>query len=126
MAVHNSLRGAQSRNFGKNNDATEGLQRVKMPKMCLDWRVLVGLAVVGVELYVVAPGTVVAALPILSLVACPLSMLLIIKAMRVGPGEGGGSRATDDGSTREEQLARMRGQQRILCDRIDALERDEA
>ncbi len=75
--------------------------------MCLDWRVLVGLAAVGVGIYVVAPGTVVAALPILSLAACPLSMLLM-KVIRESPGEDGGSRATDDGPTREEQLARMR------------------
>ena len=99
---------------------------MKMPKMRLDWRVLVGLAAVGVGIYVIAPGTVVAAFPILSLAACPLSMLLMMKAMRESPGEDGGSRATDDGSTREEQLARMRAQQEIISDRIGALERDEA
>ena len=97
-----------------------------MQNICLDWRVLVGLAAVGVGIYMVAPGTVVTALPILSLAACPLSMLLMMKAVRESPGEDGGSRATGDGLTREEQLARMRGQQRILCDRIDALEREEA
>ena len=97
-----------------------------MPKMCLDWRVLVGLAAVGVGIYVIASGTVGAALPVLSLVACLLSMLLMMKAMLESPGEGGGSRATDDGLTREKQLVRMRAQQEILPDRIDALERDEA
>lgn len=105
-------------NCRKNNDATEGLQRVKMLKVCLDWRVLVGLVALGVGIYVVAPGAVVAALPILSLAACPLSMLLMMKAMRESPGEAGESRATDDGLTREEQLARMRAQQEILSNRI--------
>ena len=99
---------------------------MKMLRMCLDWRVLVGLAAVGVGIYAVAPGTVVAALPILSLAACPLSMLLMMKAMRESPGEDGGSRATDDGLTREEQLVRMRAQQETLSNRIGALERDEA
>ena len=97
-----------------------------MLKICLDWRVLVSLAAVGVGIYVVAPGAVVAALPILSLAACPLSMLLMMKAMRESPGEDGELRATDDNLTREEQLARMRSQQEILSNRIGALERDEA
>lgn len=97
-----------------------------MLKMCLDWRVLVGLAAVGVGIYIVAPGTVVPALPILSLAACPLSMLLMMKAMRESPGEDGRSRATDDGLTREEQLARMRAHKETLSDRIGALEQDEA
>ncbi len=97
-----------------------------MPKMRLDWRVLVGLAAVGVGIYVIAPGTVVAAFPILSLAACPLSMLLMMKAMRESPGEHGGSRVPDDGLTREEQLARMRARQKILSNRIGAPERGEA
>ena len=99
---------------------------MKMLRMCLDWRVLVGLAAVGVGTYAVAPGAVVAALPILSLAACPLSMLLMMKAMRESSGEDGELRATDDNLTREEQLARMRSQQEILSNRIGTLERDEA
>ncbi len=97
-----------------------------MLRMCLDWRVLVGLAAVEVGIYAVAPSAVVAALPILALAACPLSMLLMMKAMRESPGEDGESRATDDNLTREEQLAWMRAQQEILSNRIGALERDEA
>lgn len=83
------------------------------------------MAVVGVGIYVVAPGMVVAALPILSLVACTLSMLMT-KALLESPGEDGGSRVTDDDPTCEQRLVRMRAQQEILSDRIDALEWDEA
>ena len=97
-----------------------------MLRMCLDWRVLVGLAAVGTGIYTFAPGAVVTALPILSLAACPLSMLLMMKGMRESPGEDEGSRATDGGPTREEQLTRMQAQQKSLSDRIGMLVRDEA
>lgn len=50
-------------------------------RACLNWRVLAGLAASGIAIYVVAPGVIVAAIPLLLLAACPLSMLLMMKAM---------------------------------------------
>ncbi len=103
---------------------------MNMLKHCLNWKVLVGLGVVGLGIYAVAPEMVVAALPILLLAACPLSMLFMMKAMH---GSQGGSRddhaahqAGADTSTREEDLARLRARQVALNDQIDALERDES
>lgn len=87
MAVQSSLlRGRKAGASGKTTTPRKDYNG-KLPKMCLDWRVLVGLAVVGVGIYVVAPGTVVAALPILSLAACPLSMLLMMTQVRMGDHE---------------------------------------
>ena len=60
-----------------------------MRGICLDKRVLGGLAIVGVGLLVVAPNLLVTALPLLLLAACPLSMLFMAKGMI-----GGGQRAT--------------------------------
>lgn len=48
---------------------------------CYDWRVLIGLIALGVGIFIVAPGTIAAALPLLLLAACPLSMLLMMRAM---------------------------------------------
>jgi hypothetical protein len=55
---------------------------MKMLKMCLNPKVLVGLGSVGVGIYLVAPDLVLAALPILLLAACPLSMLLMMWGMQ--------------------------------------------
>jgi Protein of unknown function (DUF2933) len=98
-----------------------------MLKMCLNPKVLAGLAAVGVGIYLVAPDLVLAALPILLLAACPLSMLLMMWAMRGGPSEDQqASQEADAGLTREEHLTRLRWQQAALADRIDELEQDES
>ncbi|MGH2607621.1 MAG: DUF2933 domain-containing protein [Tepidiformaceae bacterium] len=52
--------------------------------MCLNWKVLVGLAAVGVAVFVFAPGWGLAILPLLILAACPLSMLVMAFMMRGG------------------------------------------
>ena len=58
-----------------------------MLRMCLDKRVLGGLALVAVGVLVVAPNLFIAALPLLLLAICPLSMLFMGRAMM-----GGGQR----------------------------------
>jgi len=50
--------------------------------MCFDWRVLTGLAAVGVGIWLVAPQLIAPALPILVILICPLSMLLMMRMMR--------------------------------------------
>ncbi|AFZ69723.1 DUF2933 domain-containing protein [Deinococcus peraridilitoris] len=51
-------------------------------KKCLNWKVMVGLAVVAAGLFVlVSPAVAVAALPFLVAAICPLSMLLMMKGM---------------------------------------------
>ncbi len=53
-----------------------------MGRICLNWRVLAGLAAVGVGIWVIAPQLIWKSLPILLLAACPLSMLLMMRGMR--------------------------------------------
>lgn len=48
---------------------------------CFNWKVLTGLTTAGLLLFVLAPGVAAAALPLLVLAACPLSMLLMMRAM---------------------------------------------
>lgn len=55
---------------------------MKMFGMCLNWKVIAGLAVIAVGLFVFAsPAAAVAALPILLVAICPLSMLFMMKSM---------------------------------------------
>ncbi len=99
---------------------------MQMLKMCLNWKVIAGLAAVGVGIYFVAPDLVVAALPILVLAICPLSMLVMMWAMRGGHSEDRqASREADAGLTREERLTRLRWQQAALAERINELQQDE-
>ncbi len=99
---------------------------MKMLKMCLNWKVLAGLAAVGVGVYLVAPDLMLAALPILLLAACPLSMLLMMWGMQhtQGPGQQTPQEA-DVGLTREERIARLRAQRAALADQIGELQREE-
>jgi hypothetical protein len=100
---------------------------MQMLKMCLNWKVLAALAAVGVGIYLVAPDMVLAALPILLLAACPLSMLLMMWSMQHTQGQGHQTpHEPDVGLTREEQVAQLRTQQAALADQIAALEQEKA
>src|SRR5713226_7599507 len=57
--------------------------------MCFDWRVLTGLAAVGVGIWLVAPQLIAPALPILVVLICPLSMLLMARMMATSSAQSG-------------------------------------
>ncbi len=99
---------------------------MQMLKHCLNWKVIAGLAAVGVGVYFVAPELAAAALPILVLAICPLSMVLMMWSMQGGRGgEGRASQEAETGPTREEHLGRLRAQQADLAARIGELEQEE-
>ena len=52
--------------------------------ICLNWKVVAGLTVVGLSIWVVAPNLIWAALPALVVLACPLSMLFMMRGMGSG------------------------------------------
>lgn len=54
--------------------------------MCFNRKVIAGLVVAAVGIYLFAPNLLASALPLLLLAACPLSMLLMGKAMMGGHG----------------------------------------
>lgn len=58
---------------------------MKIFGMCLNRNVLIGLAVVGLGVWWLAPSAVAAVLPFLFLAACPLSMLIMMKVMMRTP-----------------------------------------
>ncbi len=97
-------------------------------QMCLNWKVLAGLAVAGVIVWLVAPRLVLAALPVLLVLACPLSMLFMMRGMR-----GRGSQTPVTEQTHEEQLTELRSrlssvqaEQEAIASRIAELESPEA
>ena len=81
--------------------------------MCLNWKVVAGLAVVALIVGIVAPRLLLGVIPLLILAACPLSMLFMMGGMKgnrenrsaapVSPSQTGGP-------TREEQIARLQAQ----------------
>lgn len=50
--------------------------------MCFDWRVLLGLGAVGIGVWTFAPQAIGAALPLLLVAVCPVSMLVMAWMMR--------------------------------------------
>jgi len=76
-------------------------------QMCLNWKVLVVLAVVGLAVWVVAPQLVLAALPLLLVIACPLSMLVMMGRMQ-GSQSAQASQPPAAGRPRDEKVAEQR------------------
>ena len=76
--------------------------------MCFDRRVLVSLGVLAVAIWLLAPQFLLAALPVLVLLACPLSMLLMAWMMR------GEMRGTHGATTGADRLAALEREQTRL------------
>ncbi len=103
--------------------------------LCLNWKVVAALGVVGLAIWVVAPGLIWAAVPVLLLAACPLSMLLMMRGMQ------GTQRAAQRPQTsqsiaaplpRQEHLSDLRGrlaslqaEEVVLAREITAVERGQ-
>lgn len=105
----------------------EDPEKMKMLKICLNPKVLAGLVVAGVGIYLIAPNLIAAALPILLLAVCPLSMLLMMWGMQHTQGQGQQTTHEPDvGLSREERMAQLRTQQAALAEQIGELEREEA
>ena len=109
---------------------------MNMFKMCLNWKVIGALAAVAAAVYFVAPAALAAALPLLVLAICPLSMILMMKMMN---GDGGGQNRgeatgqpvaapVDHAATAEEldaDLRRLRNRETAIAEQLEALRRDD-
>lgn len=71
---------------------------------CFNWKVIGALAAIGIGLYGLAPGAAAAAVPLLILAACPLSMLLMMRAM------GSMGSCKTNGATNADEVARLRAE----------------
>lgn len=106
---------------------------MKLGGMCMNWKVVAGLAVVGLGVWAVAPNLIGAALPFLILAICPLSMVFMMRGMG---GTGGRSRAvparaeqpartgepSQIAETRDEQLAQLKVRHEEIAREIAQLE----
>lgn len=113
--------------------------KVHLFGMCFDWRIVAGLAAVGVGIAFLAPKLALGALPLLLLAACPLSMLLMMVTMNgMDQRSATSTRRQLKGTTassvlsRSEQLAQLREQlqnlqqqQEVIARQINALEQNE-
>ena len=82
--------------------------------MCFNWKVLAFLGIVGAAVLVIAPGAALAVLPLLLLTACPLSMVVMMLAMR-GMHGGKDNEGTVRGQSQPElqkRLAQLAEEQR--------------
>ena len=70
---------------------------------CLDRRVLIGLAGVGLAVLVVRPHWLGAVAPLLLVLACPLSMLFMMR-------RGASTRAASTGSEADHELEGLRSE----------------
>ena len=101
--------------------------------MCLNWKVAAALAVVAGGIYLLVPSAFAAALPLLIVALCPLSMLLM---MRMMSGDGRTSCGADDAGVAptnadsraelEHELARLRVDQAAIEDRLGAIRSSDA
>ncbi len=81
--------------------------------MCINKKVVIGLVAAGVVLYLVAPGAIGAAAPLLILAICPLSMIVMMRAMSGGRAKSA-SPERDESSEVDElraEVERLRLQQ---------------
>lgn len=83
--------------------------------MCLNWKVIAGLAGVALLVLVVAPQFLGVALPILIVAACPLSMLFMMRGMSGNgnqtvsqPAQMQGDQVSAADLTRDEHLAELK------------------
>ena len=93
-------------------------------KMCINWRIVGALSLVALAVFAVAPNLLGAALPLLVLAACPLSMLLMMRAMQGGGRCESRSDATA-GDSRSESADGSAGSARLRAE-IDQLRTERA
>jgi len=82
-------------------------------KCCFDKRVWIGLGVLAVALLLVDPHVGWVALPVLAGLACPVSMLFMMRGMRAGS-KGSGAAPAPAASDRAAEIASLRQEIRQL------------
>ena len=83
---------------------------MKLGRLCLNWKVLLALGVVGFGIWIIAPGLLLKVLPLLLVAICPLSMLGMAWGMKRGM-EGSPKPAQVDS---RERLADLEAKQAAL------------
>lgn len=88
--------------------------------MCLNKKVVAGLAIAGLGIYLFAPNVFGAALPLLILAACPLSMIVMMRMMSGSDDRScatGKGHADDELSHLRTEVERLRAEQGVAPER---------
>ncbi len=101
---------------------------MKIGSMCINWKVVAGFVVIGLGIWAIAPNLVGAAVPLLLLAVCPLSMFFMMRGMgsmgsskhMTAQGQTGPSPALD--GSRTEQLALLKARSNVIAREIAQLE----
>ena len=72
---------------------------------CLNWKVIAAVGAIGIGVYALAPGVAAGAVPLLVLAVCPLSMLLMMRAMG-----SMGSRTSERETVDRDEMTRLRAE----------------
>lgn len=96
-------------------------------KMCFNWKVAAGLTAAGVAVFAFAPNLIGSALPVLIIAACPLSMVVMMRAMsggsRCDPPSNGTDRESNTDATQNE-VARLQAEiDQLRAERVGGAER---
>ena len=97
--------------------------------MCLNWKVVAGLAVAGLIVGIVAPKLLLGAIPLLILAACPISKLFMMRGMQGGHSTSQATQMSQPQSeevTREEQIANLRAQLASTQAQLESFASDNA
>ena len=107
------------------HESPERAPLLKMLFMCLNWKVVAGLAVVALAVVVVAPQYIWAALPLLIVAACPLSMLFMVRGMHSMNNPSPAPGVPHDARLPELQshLSSLQAEQEVIDDQSAELER---
>lgn len=117
-AGNSDQRAAQSKDQTCPADGTR-----KMAGMCLNWKVIGGLAAVGIGIWIMAPQMVAGILPLLILAACPLSMLFMMRAMSGGQKNQSAAPHAPEAGARD--LASLRAEHARMGAELAALEAEQ-
>ena len=97
---------------------------------CLNPKALIGLGAVGLVVWMVQPQLIRPILPVLFMLACPLSMVLMMRAMNrpaepersEGAAAGRPSEPVDRVTELRERLARARAEEEVVRSELDRLD----
>ena len=96
-------------------------------KCCLNWKVIGGLVLLGAALLLIAPGIGTRALPLLFMLACPLSMLVMLPLMMKGitadnqPPKVKQLEADQEPVSQPEKIRRLKAQMALLQSQQEGL-----
>ena len=91
-------------------------------RACLDWRVVSGIAALGIAVYLINPAMLAAAFPLMLIAVCPLSMLLMMRAMAGQPAQPTASDPAERANQLRIQLAAATREQQRLARELETVE----